>query len=439
MDKEKGYYTSSISLALDSHGHPHISYVRYRLLRPSCREARSLKYAAWDGQRWEVQTVIDEVEEPMVNISASLALDSEGFAHIAYSGAGNRELRYATNLPEALRPIGRARKRVSRLFWEAYPIRDAAGQGDVARVRQLLDAGTEVDIRDSMGRSPLHWAAEQDHREVAALLVERGAQLDAQDREGDTPLLLALERDHTEVARLLLKAGADVSIQNSYGRRPLHQAVHDGRLGLVKLLIEHGADVTAANEDGRTPLHQVTDKCWGPGGETAGLLLKAGADINAQDNSHRTPLDLAAPGGKVAEVLRRHAEGSRRTHNRRECCISQALRPDPRIHDLVPSCSSSLCWTSCSASRLSCSVQSSAILALSASMAWRYSWICSVCAFDYCSNLCTCSAVLTFCASTTPRASCPDGSPTATKGRDSTGRFLDSLVTYSERAALSSR
>lgn len=71
------------SLALDGDGRPHISY--YDLTNSH------LKYARWDGAVWQAETVDDD---GMVGEYSSLALDAGGRPHIAYFDYGNGSLKY---------------------------------------------------------------------------------------------------------------------------------------------------------------------------------------------------------------------------------------------------------------------------------------------------------------------------------------------------------
>jgi ankyrin repeat protein len=47
----------------------------------------------------------------------------------------------------------------------------AAQDGDLAQVERLIRAGFDINAFDSLGKTPLHWAAEGEHFEIAAFLI----------------------------------------------------------------------------------------------------------------------------------------------------------------------------------------------------------------------------------------------------------------------------
>jgi len=69
----------------------------------------------------------------------------------------------------------------------------------------LLADGADVNARDKTGCTPLHWAAEWDHEEVAGVLLDDGADVDAQDGDGRTPLPRAASE---QMRKLLRRHGA---------------------------------------------------------------------------------------------------------------------------------------------------------------------------------------------------------------------------------------
>jgi hypothetical protein len=91
------------SLALDSKGYPHISYINYTNFNTGYLTINSslvfgdLKYAWWDGTSWKNQTV-DFGVGGYVDSYCSLAIDSSGKPHILYysSNGSNGNLRYAS-------------------------------------------------------------------------------------------------------------------------------------------------------------------------------------------------------------------------------------------------------------------------------------------------------------------------------------------------------
>ena len=77
-----------------------------------------------------------------------------------------------------------ARKTGERLKIEDALI-DAALEGNIEAVKQHLAAGTDVNAKSKLGRTPLHHAAT---KEVAELLIAEGADVNAKSTSGYTPL-----------------------------------------------------------------------------------------------------------------------------------------------------------------------------------------------------------------------------------------------------------
>ena len=68
-------------------------------------------------------------------------------------------------------------------------LRKAAKEGNIEAVKQHLDAGTDVNAKDSFDGTPLLRAASWGYTEVAALLIAEGADVNAKDSlTGETPL-----------------------------------------------------------------------------------------------------------------------------------------------------------------------------------------------------------------------------------------------------------
>ena len=63
-----------------------------------------------------------------------------------------------------------------------------------------------MDAVDEEGDTPLHYAADKGHADVARALIEAGASVRAANQQRKTPLHLAADRGHTEVSTALLNA-----------------------------------------------------------------------------------------------------------------------------------------------------------------------------------------------------------------------------------------
>jgi hypothetical protein len=129
----------------------------------------------------------------------------------------------------------------------APAIHDAAKQGNIRTITELLNAGADVNSRDALNfnDTPLTFAALYGKTDVAKLLIERGANIEARNRFG-TPLYHAAGRCHTKTIELLIEKGADINSINWRGASPLSAAARYCSTETAKLLIEKGADVDYA-------------------------------------------------------------------------------------------------------------------------------------------------------------------------------------------------
>ena len=90
---------------------------------------------------------------------------------------------------------------------------EASKNGDLATLRFLIESGVDVDSKDDLGRTPLHYAK---NGAVAELLVSLGADVNAKAVDDMTPLHYA--RD-AKTAELLLSRGARINARNIINHR----------------------------------------------------------------------------------------------------------------------------------------------------------------------------------------------------------------------------
>lgn len=127
---------------------------------------------------------------------------------------------------------------------------DASGKGDTQRLKQLIDAGRNVNAMDSLKRTPLFVAAFCNQAEVENLLIDKGSVVNAMDFLGMSPLHAAVLVGGNEAAKVLILKGANINLRNTAGFTPLRLAAATHQIAMVELLLEHGAPVQAHDLDG---------------------------------------------------------------------------------------------------------------------------------------------------------------------------------------------
>ncbi len=245
----------------------------------------------------------------------------------------------AESPPDRSKPTSSAEKLDER---GRNALHDAAYAGDLARIRQLVASGANLELKETTyGHTPMLLALEFGKSEAAQLLIQLGANLkgsvghralELAARGGDkkvVQMLLATvtargtdalneaaRYGYADVAKLLIDAGADVNRANKrdHDFTPLIYACTKAQLNVAKVLVEHGASLSAVDNDGRTPLHWAVSanspshthmyrKMGGPHDTIVTVRKQAplvaylcgkGASLTAKDKEGNTPLHAAA-------------------------------------------------------------------------------------------------------------------------------------------------
>ena len=160
-----------------------------------------------------------------------------------------------------------------------------------AIARILIEAGADVNARDDFKKTALHDAAESGDPEYMKMLIEAGADLEAADENGWTPLMAAAGKIHADCVRLLLDAGADVHKMDwKDGQSSLLYSLKDRKI--LNMLIEAGLDLNSKDKEGNNILIKTINHrpCTLSGTESAVMLIEAGVNINTPNNYGQTAL-----------------------------------------------------------------------------------------------------------------------------------------------------
>ncbi|EOY23605.1 Acyl-CoA binding protein 2 isoform 2 [Theobroma cacao] len=96
-----------------------------------------------------------------------------------------------------------------------------AREGELDNLLKCIESDVSVNLRDSEGRTPLHWAVDRGHFKITEALVSRNADVNAKDNEGQTPLHYAVVCEREDIAEFLVKQNADKDMEDDDGNSPV--------------------------------------------------------------------------------------------------------------------------------------------------------------------------------------------------------------------------
>jgi ankyrin repeat protein len=209
------------------------------------------------------------------------------------------------------------------------PLHHALWNKNTDLLRLLIQNGADVNIVGPLGRTPLIHGiiGPQIPFEMISALVDAGAQIETKDSFGIPPLLYAVQSGRRDVVDLLISKNANISLEPPNGRRLLVGCIEQGYKDLLNRLIAKGADLQtngllrAAASAGQTEMIEILlsrhvdieqrSRGWTPlhfasyKGQLAAmeLLLAKGADLNARtEGLGQSCANLADENGKKKAV-----------------------------------------------------------------------------------------------------------------------------------------
>ncbi|KAJ5694415.1 hypothetical protein N7536_004827 [Penicillium majusculum] len=205
----------------------------------------------------------------------------------------------------------------------------AAAANLVDVVISALSDEKDIERKNEVGNTALHFAARAGQTTAGKILQERGANREAKNIDGATPLMEAARcghlgfvgwlldegveietggggalqkaslEGHSAIVVILLGAGANVNTQGGYFGNALQAAASDGSAETVKILLDAQADV---NTQGGYFGNALQAAARSGSAETVKILLDAQADVNTQGGHFGNALQAAAWNGSAETV-----------------------------------------------------------------------------------------------------------------------------------------
>ncbi|MBN2627786.1 MAG: ankyrin repeat domain-containing protein [Spirochaetales bacterium] len=146
------------------------------------------------------------------------------------------------------------------------------------------------------GVTPLHQGCMLGHEGLVELMVRRfKPDMNIKDTVGGTPLLYAVRGGHEAIASYLLENGADVNRPDNYEQTPLQAAIGlNNYKTMIDLLTAHGANINQQDVHGNTALHLAVQ--YGLSKAVVESLVSKGADANIRNSEGSIPLIYALTG-----------------------------------------------------------------------------------------------------------------------------------------------
>ena len=219
----------------------------------------------------------------------------------------------------------------------------------------LVAKGAALDVPGSGGTTPLMIATTSSDGYFFDRLLELNSGLNLADERGDTALFFAVDQDRVARARALMAKKAEVStvskddgssllhvvqsvdlardlldrgvsqITNRRGESPLSRAVSASRASVAALFIAKGGDTSWVDANGRSLLHLAVSN---DSLETARVLTAAGLRASLLDNDQASPM-LSVSSRAMAELLLANGGSVQNTNRAGFHVLSLAFKRSP--------------------------------------------------------------------------------------------------------------
>lgn len=176
---------------------------------------------------------------------------------------------------------------------------DGARTNNVAQVQTALKVHkVNVNTRNNLDRTALHWAAANGHLNIVQILLQAKADVSFVDKYGMTALMWAACNGHVVIVEALMKAGAVATVVNRQGLNAVHCAAMNAHDDVINS-IGTSVDINTFCKDDLTALHIAAEKGYI---NVVNQLLTLKCDAKLKNKAGTTALHLAASAGHAAVI-----------------------------------------------------------------------------------------------------------------------------------------
>lgn len=192
--------------------------------------------------------------------------------------------------------------------------------GDIKKVKALLEVNKELLNVTTVFGTWLHVAASEGRLDVVKYLVELGVNINLRGGifEG-SPIKEAVSEGHIEIVKYLLSCGAELDVSEPQ-RNPLFGAITDGYVEIAKLLIDSGIDIHVQYENNRDALAyaiergqtEIADLLRAAMGQSVITKFKNAGTKTDKQGQHDEILNYVSKHcGKISQTINEIVPGSR--------------------------------------------------------------------------------------------------------------------------------
>lgn len=134
---------------------------------------------------------------------------------------------------------------------EKTPLHYAIEYHHIEVAEFLIKFGAYLHAGDWLGRTPIHYAARYAKNcQLVQVLIQEKAKWNTPDINGVTPLMLVSRPD---IAEMIIEAGGDLNIRDKDGNTVLHHAASDYNLNMIEYWLQAGQNPRTLNRVEQTP------------------------------------------------------------------------------------------------------------------------------------------------------------------------------------------